>query len=280
MVFQDPSQALNPAVPVGRQIAEPLVRHRGLSRPAALVRAEELLAEVGLQRPREVAGAYPHQLSGGMKQRALIAAALGCEPRLLVLDEPTTALDVTIEAQILDLLEDLRTRLGIALLFVSHNLGVIERLCDEIAVLYAGRLVERAPARDLFADPRHPYTRGLLGSLPRPGARHARLIPIPGEFPDLRQLHAGCIFAARCSQAEMHCAEPQPSVDLGGRVARCWRAGVPLSETVSPPLKLRTRSQQGGAPLLDAFGIAKAFRLGGPFARDKARVVAVDHVSI
>jgi peptide/nickel transport system ATP-binding protein len=279
MVFQDPSQALNPAIPVGRQIAEPLVRHRGLSRAAALSRAEELLAEVGMARPREVAAAYPHQLSGGMKQRALIAAALGCEPRLLVLDEPTTALDVTIEAQILDLLRDLRTRFEIGLLFVSHNLGVIERVCDEVAVLYAGRLVERAPAAALFDDPRHPYTHGLLGSLPRPGAGRARLTPIPGGFPDLTQPPAGCIFAARCAQAEPRCAAPQPALDLGGRDARCWRAAAPAA-MAAPFMNSGPRARPGDVPLLVARNVSKVFRLGGPFARNKVRVEAVDHVSI
>jgi peptide/nickel transport system ATP-binding protein len=280
MVFQDPSQALNPAVPVGRQIAEPLVRHRGLSRAAALERAVELLAEVGLSQPREIARAYPHQLSGGMKQRALIAAALGCQPRLLVLDEPTTALDVTIEAQILDMLEDLRSRLGIALLFVSHNLGVVKRLCDEVAVLYAGRLVEHAPASALFADPRHPYTRGLLGSLPHPGGRRARLMPIPGEFPDLTKAVSGCIFAPRCSDAEARCAAPQLAIDLGGRTARCWRATAPLTSTVVPLPQQPVDEPVGGAPLLHAASISKVFRLGGAFARNKARVNAVDHVSL
>jgi peptide/nickel transport system ATP-binding protein len=281
MVFQDPSQALNPAIPVGRQIAEPLMRHRGLSRGAALTRATDLLAEVGMPRPREIANAYPHQLSGGMKQRALIAAALGCEPHLLVLDEPTTALDVTIEAQILDLLEDLRTRLGIGLLFVSHNLGVVERLCDEVAVLYAGRLVEHAPARALFDDPRHPYTRGLLGSLPHPGASQTRLTPIPGEFPDLTRPPPGCIFAARCSQAEPGCTEPQPMVDLGGRSARCWQATTPMA-VAAPSLLIPSpvRVRPTDPPLLAARNVSKTFRLGGAFARNKVQVHAVDHVSI
>jgi peptide/nickel transport system ATP-binding protein len=282
LVFQDPSQALNPAILVGRQIAEPLVRHRGLTPTAAFARAVELLAEVGIPRPADVAAAYPHQLSGGMKQRALIATALGCQPRLLVLDEPTTALDVTIEAQILDLLDDLRARRGLSLLFVSHNLGVIERLCDEVCVLYAGRVVERGATATLFADPRHPYTRGLLGSLPRPTqGRLSRLTPIPGGFPDLIAPPPGCIFAERCGLAEPRCAAPQPLIEPApGHVARCWKAPTldPVSTSDTP--RNIAAVHRGGEQLLNAEDLTKRFHIGGWFARRRPAVSAVDQVSI
>ncbi|MBX9700643.1 MAG: ABC transporter ATP-binding protein, partial [Acetobacteraceae bacterium] len=185
-VFQDPAAALNPALRIGLQVAEPLVQHRGLSPRAAHARAVELLAEMGIPRPAAVAEAYPHQLSGGMKQRAVIATALACEPEQLLLDEPTTALDVTVEAQILDLLERLRAERGVSMLLVSHNLGIVDRLCDGLTVLYAGRVVESGATEALLAAPRHPYTRGLLAALPRADrGRIGRLAPIPGNLPDL-----------------------------------------------------------------------------------------------
>ncbi|MBY0336977.1 MAG: ABC transporter ATP-binding protein, partial [Acetobacteraceae bacterium] len=209
-VFQDPAAALNPALRIGFQVAEPLVQHKGLSAPAALARAVELLAEMGIPRPRAVAEAYPHQLSGGMKQRAVIATALACEPDLLLLDEPTTALDVTVEAQILDLLERLRAERGVSMLLVSHNLGIVDRLCDDLTVLYAGRVVESGPAAALLDAPRMPYTRGLLAALPRADAgRIQRLAPIPGSLPDLTAPPAGCIFQPRCPFAAPGCEQPQ-----------------------------------------------------------------------
>lgn len=230
-VFQDPFTSLNPSLTIGRQIAEPLVLHRRFSPAAAHERAVQLLDEMGIHRPAEAARAYPHQLSGGMKQRALIAAALACEPDIMILDEPTTALDVTIEAQILDLLRDLRARRGMGILFISHNLAVVRSLCDRIAVMYAGRLVEIGPAADVFEAPIHPYTKGLLASLPaltRPGQA---LRPIPGRLPDLREPQAGCVFAARCPFAIHECKLGEPRLDAEGvdRRVRCIRA-----ETVGP----------------------------------------------
>ena len=184
LVFQDPFSVLNPSMRVGAQIGEGLVYHRGLTREAALARAVELLREVGIAEAPAVAGAYPHELSGGMRQRALIAGALAAEPDLLVLDEPTTALDVTIEAQILDLLEELQARRGLATLFISHNLGVVRRIADEVAVLYAGQVVEQGPTADVLAHPLHPYTKGLLAAVPRLGAEPAAgSPPSPGGCP-------------------------------------------------------------------------------------------------
>ena len=221
IVFQDPFTSLNPAIPVGRQIAEPLVWHKGMDAAAAAIEVERLLAEVGIPRPREVALAFPHQLSGGMKQRALIATALACSPELLILDEPTTALDVTIEAQILDLLESLRRSRGLSMLYITHNLGVVARICDDVCVLYAGRVVEQGATASVLEAPRHPYTKGLLASLPRVTERKHRLAPIAGRFPDLTAPPPGCIFHPRCSFVLDRCKiEPQVLADG----VRCWRA--------------------------------------------------------
>ena len=271
-VFQDPGSALNPALRVGFQVAEPLLEHRGMTKSEALGRAEALLAEVGIARPADVIRAYPHQLSGGMKQRALIATALACEPELLLLDEPTTALDVTIEAQILDLLEGLRAKRGLSMLFVSHNLGVVDRLCDEIVVLYAGRVAESGATAEVFRRPRHPYTRGLLGSLPRADAgRVSRLAPIGGSLPDLTQAPAGCIFQPRCPFAEPRCEAPQELARHDHGAVRCWKseriidAPWPLAEAASA-----TRPEIGRA-LLEGDGLVKDFRLGGLFANLRRR---------
>jgi peptide/nickel transport system ATP-binding protein len=271
MVFQDPFSALNPALRVGLQIAEPLIHHRGVARSEALGAARELLARVGIPQPATAVRAYPHQLSGGMQQRALIATALACNPALLVLDEPTTALDVTIEAQILDLLEDLRAAERRSVLFISHNLGVVHRLCEDIAILYAGRVVEQGPTREVFRAPFHPYTRGLLASLPR--GRGRRLTPIPGAFPDLIEPPPGCVFHPRCPFAEPRCAEePQRLRPLGtGRLVRCWKAQelaeVPWpAEAVGPARALTGQRERGAAPLVRTDGLRKEFRLGGIWA--------------
>ena len=201
MIFQDPLSSLNPVVPVGLQVTEVLERHRGMSRKAAQPVARDLLKRVGIPDPDRRLKDYPHQMSGGMRQRALIAMALACNPRLLIADEPTTALDVTIQAQILALLKELVQETNTALVMITHDLGVVAGLCDEVNVLYAGRIVERGERHELFADPRHPYTNGLLGSIPRLDApRGERLTPIPGSVADNLPWDHACAFAPRCSQ--------------------------------------------------------------------------------
>jgi peptide/nickel transport system ATP-binding protein len=229
-VFQDPFTALNPALRVGRQIAEPMVQHLGLPLAEALGRAETALHEMGIDRAAEVARAFPHQLSGGMKQRALIAAAIACEPPLLILDEPTTALDVTVEAQILSLLSRLRRDKGICLLFISHNLGVVRRLCDDVAVMYASQLVELGNVRRVLEQPAHPYSKGLLASRPPLAAtsRDSRLAAIDGQMPTTAEPDAGCVFAPRCPFHEPRCsAGPQPlTITPDGHRVRCWKTDV------------------------------------------------------
>ena len=225
LVFQDPFAVLNPSMRVGQQIGEGLVYHRGLSHEAALARSIELLAEVGISDPKAIAGAYPHELSGGMRQRALIAGALAAEPDFLILDEPTTALDVTVEAQILDLLRDLQAKRGLSMLFITHNLGVVRQIADEVAVLYAGEIIERGPTVEVFERPRHPYTKGLLAAIPRLTLRQHRLASIPGRLPDLRHPPAGCRFAARCPFAKAMCEAPQVLTASDGRQVRCVRDG-------------------------------------------------------
>ncbi|MGE0715133.1 MAG: dipeptide ABC transporter ATP-binding protein [Alphaproteobacteria bacterium] len=290
VVFQDPSAALNPALTIGRQVAEPLVLHRGMGHQAAAARVVELLADVGIARPAEVARAYPHQLSGGMKQRAVIATALACEPDLLLLDEPTTALDVTIEAQILDLLESLRVGRGLSMLLVSHNLGIVDRLCDQVTVLYAGRVVEEGPTAATMARPRHPYTRGLLGALPRADRdRVGRLVPIPGGLPDLTRPDPGCNFRPRCPFAAAGCDAPQALRPVAADVrARCHRAeaidGLPWPADEAPP-PARPVLPADAPPLLETAGLVKRFAMGGLALdgwrlRRRAGVTAVDGVSI
>ena len=223
MVFQDPLSSLNPVIPIGLQITEVLERHRGMSRKVASVEAVELLDKVGIPDPSRRLSEYPHQLSGGMRQRALIAIALACRPRLLIADEPTTALDVTIQAQILALLRELVQDTGTALIMITHDLGVVAGLCDEVNVLYGGKIVERARRHQLFAEPRHPYTHGLLASIPRLDAgRGEKLIPIRGSVSDNIPWEHACAFAPRCPNALPVCREVQPQLapDQGG-LLRC-----------------------------------------------------------
>jgi peptide/nickel transport system ATP-binding protein len=225
MVFQDPLTSLDPTKTIGYQVAEPVRLHTGASKAAALERAAEVLSLVGLPRPQERLGDYPHQLSGGLRQRVMIAMALACDPKILIADEPTTALDVTIQAQILALLDDLKARLGMALLLITHDLGVIAGHADRVNVMYAGRLVETAATPDLFARMRHPYSRALLASIPAltqpPGQR---LASIPGIPPDLARLPAGCRFAARCAKAGEYCdiSEPPLTGTSADHLFACW----------------------------------------------------------
>lgn len=224
MIFQDPLSSLNPVIPIGLQVTEVLARHRGMKGAAARKEAAGLLDRVGIPDPTRRLKEYPHQLSGGMRQRALIAMAVACRPRLLIADEPTTALDVTIQAQILELLKELVHDSGTALVMITHDLGVVAGMCDSINVLYAGRVVETARRRPLFREPRHPYTAGLLGSVPRlDSGRGEPLNPIPGSVRDVWSWSEGCAFAPRCSRRVDACLDETPPVvrTHDGRNYRC-----------------------------------------------------------
>ena len=213
MIFQEPMSSLNPSLTIGMQIGEPLTLHRGASWSAAFNRAGELLGRVRIPDAGNRVGAWPHQFSGGMRQRAMIAMALACEPRLIIADEPTTALDVTVQAQILDLLKNQAVGFGTALILITHDLGVVARYADRVVVMYGGRIVETAPARRLYKSPRHPYTRGLMASIPRLDSDTGqRLVPIDGQPPDLASLPAGCAFAPRCSAAMARCSVEKPAL--------------------------------------------------------------------
>src|SRR5205809_2786738 len=213
MVFQEPMTSLNPVFTIGDQIAAPALAHAGGSRRAAWECAVEMLDHVQVPSPRERARAYPHQLSGGLRQRAMIALALAAGPELLIADEPTTALDVTIQAQILDLLRHLQAERGMAVLMITHDLGVVAEICHRVAVIYAGRIVELAPVTSIFARPLHPYTRGLLRCLPHPSRFGRPLVSIDGVPPDLRQVGEGCRFAPRCSHAIANCQTHEPGLE-------------------------------------------------------------------
>jgi peptide/nickel transport system ATP-binding protein len=230
MVFQEPMTSLNPVFTIGRQVAETLSAHRSLGRTAAGARALEMLRLVGIPEPERRVSHYPHQLSGGMRQRVMIAMALACNPRLLIADEPTTALDVTIQAQILDLMRNLKAQTGAAIVLITHDLGVVAEMAQRVVVMYAGRKIEEAPVAALFARPRHPYTRGLLASIPRLGeasrAPRKRLTEITGVVPSLREEIAGCVFAPRCPHATDRCRGEYPPLEQKGadHLVACWEA--------------------------------------------------------
>ncbi len=232
MVFQEPMTSLNPAFTAGEQVAEALRRHRGLAPRAAFDAAVEMLSRAQIPDAERRARQYPHQLSGGMRQRVMIAMALACRPRLLLCDEPTTALDVTVQAQIMALLDELRQETGTAVVLITHDLGVVADRADHVAVMYAGRVVEAAPAAQLFATPQHPYTVGLLGAAPRLVGGRGRLASIEGAVPDPLNLPPGCRFAPRCPFAEARCKQPPPLAEVApGHSAACWRA--PLDQVLA-----------------------------------------------
>ena len=237
MVFQEPMTSLNPVLTIGRQLTEALEVHLGMGKTDAEGRAAELLGLVGIPDAEQRLAQYPHQFSGGMRQRMMIAMALSCRPKLILADEPTTALDVTIQAQILELLKDLSQRLGVAMLVITHNLGVVARYANRVNVMYAGKIIERGTARQIYHDPRHPYTLGLLRSVPRLDLpRKAKLDPIEGQPPDLLRLPPGCAFAPRCKFAIPRCAhDVPPLLPVGGEhLSACWVAESLASPVVSP----------------------------------------------
>lgn len=223
MILQDPMTSLNPVYRVGEQIAEVPRIHQRTDKKSAWSIAVDMLRKVGIPAPEARARDYPHQFSGGMRQRGVIGMALASCPDLLIADEPTTALDVTIQAQILDLMQEMRKETGTAIIMITHDLGVVAEVCDSVAVMYAGRIVEQATVRELFASPRHPYTKGLLGSLPKPGSRR-RLTPITGQPPNLYELPKGCVFAPRCPYAESVCTMEMPPLEeiLEEHRVACW----------------------------------------------------------
>ncbi len=233
MIFQEPMTSLNPSLTIGDQIIETILRHRGGSQRSARQRAIDLLRRVHIPSPEKRIDEYPHKLSGGMRQRVMIAMALACDPRLLIADEPTTALDVTLQAQILELMRELKAASNAAIILITHDLGVVAEVCDEVAVMYAGEIVERTGVDDLFASPQHPYTVGLLGSIPRLDRRTAHLATIEGMVPNMTNPPAGCRFAARCPFVSEACrAAPPPLVEVSpGHLSRCIKA--PLERLVS-----------------------------------------------
>jgi oligopeptide/dipeptide ABC transporter ATP-binding protein len=297
VIFQDPMTSLNPTMTIGRQIAEPVERHRGASRSAALARAEEVLALVGMPKPKERLGDYPHQLSGGLRQRAMIAMALACEPRLLIADEPTTALDVTIQKQILELLDDLKARLGMAMILITHDLGVIAGRADKVVVMYAGKIVEQAETLELFEGTRHPYTEALLASIPQVDQRTDQpLYAIPGLPPDLADPPPGCRFAPRCAYASQRCSDEEPRLqgERSDHLFACFHpvgaeAGARLSSRVGPaPVAVAIAAREdrepppAPPPLLVIEHVSKEFPVtsGAVFQRRVGSIKAVSDVSL
>ena len=254
MIFQEPMTSLNPVLTIGDQVAEALMLHRGLDRKAALARAIDMLNKVQIPEAARRVGQYPHQLSGGMRQRVMIAMALACDPRLLIADEPTTALDVTIQAQILELMRNLGRETGASIILITHDLGVVAEMAQRVVVMYAGRKVEQASVESLFANPRHPYTVGLLGSMPHLGGSLAqdsdapakRLVEIPGMVPSLKEDTPGCLFAPRCSRASERCRQEVPALAEYGsnHLAACWH---PVEHPHQPSGNPATREIDSGS---------------------------------
>jgi len=226
MVLQDPMASLNPLFSIGNQVGEPLRVHEGAPVAKAWAKAIELLRSVRIASPETRATQFPHEMSGGMRQRIVGAIGISCEPRLLIADEPTTSLDLTIQAQYLNLMRDLQREHGLALIFITHNLGIVAKMCTQLAVMYAGRIVEQGPVKRIFSAPAHPYTKALLGSIPRMTDGHDRLTAIEGQPPDLSNLPQGCAFAPRCPKATAHCRAEAPIefILADGHSARCWLA--------------------------------------------------------
>jgi peptide/nickel transport system ATP-binding protein len=226
MIFQEPMTSLNPVLRIGKQLEEPIRLHLGYSRKKAREHAIHTLKLVGIPRAEELVDDYPHQLSGGMRQRVMIAMAMSCHPKLIIADEPTTALDVTIQAQILDLMNRLKEEQDMGMLLITHDLGVVAEMCDRVVVMYAGRIVEEASVKDLFDQPQHPYTKGLIGSVPKLRQNVRRLDSIPGNVPDLSRMPAGCKFAPRCQFVMEKCLTAEPDIlpveGLSNRKSRCW----------------------------------------------------------
>ena len=234
MIFQEPMSSLNPALKIGEQIAEAVREHQGVGPEAARRRALEMLERVRIPAPEKRLKEYPHQLSGGMRQRAMIAMALANDPSLLIADEPTTALDVTIQAQILDLMRSLSRESGAALILITHDLGVVAEMADQVAVMYAGRIVEAGTAAQIFDDPQHPYTLGLMSSMPSLGGARDRLVTIPGTVPSPMDMPRGCRFSARCPFAEDDCAEAPATREISpGHKVSCWRAPLEGADRAS-----------------------------------------------
>ena len=224
MIFQEPMTSLNPVFTIGYQIMEAIMLHQNVSKKEARQKAIEMLRQVGIPLPEQRVDEYPHQLSGGMRQRAMIAMALSCNPSLLIADEPTTALDVTIQAQVLDLMRDLQKRFRTAIMLITHDLGVVAEMCEEVVVMYLGKVVEHAPVRPLYHDPKHPYTQGLLKSIPSLATKKERLEPIKGVVPDPLDAPPGCPFHPRCPHAMEICTREMPTLKEVGQdhQAACW----------------------------------------------------------